>query len=54
MTDEMKMLKKLCMPVVDYLKNNCHPHCEVNITYDGIYLTETIAGIPVEEKEETK
>lgn len=34
------------MPVVEYLKEKGHPHCQIIITDSNIKATEDIAGIP--------
>ena len=46
---EFKSLKKVCKPVVDYLKNNFNLHCAVVITDDQIKLVEDKIGIPVKK-----
>ena len=43
----IKSLEEVCKPVVDYLKNNYHPHCTVVITDSEIRLVEDKIGIPV-------
>ncbi|MEG0133818.1 MAG: hypothetical protein RR782_06800 [Clostridium sp.] len=46
--DEIKILKNICSPVVDYLKENYDPYCTVIITDYQIKLVRDEIGIPIE------
>lgn len=43
---DLEELKDVCIPVVEYLKEKGHPHCQIIITDSNIKATEDIAGIP--------
>ncbi|MEG2018735.1 MAG: hypothetical protein RR128_09795 [Clostridium sp.] len=46
--NEVGELKKVCMPVVNYLKATHDPHCTVVITESQIKLVRDEIGIPLE------
>lgn len=41
--DELKVLAK---PLVDYLRENHHPHTTIIVTYDRVVVVEDVIGIP--------
>jgi intracellular sulfur oxidation DsrE/DsrF family protein len=48
--ENIKKLEELCRPIVNYLKENYNPHCEVVISQDAIRLVSTEIGIPVKKE----
>lgn len=44
---DMDEFKKLCTPVVAYLRKNCDPYIEVYISMDNIKVTSDESGIPI-------
>lgn len=42
--------KKLCEPIIKYLRKNCNPYIEVRISMDEIKVTSVECGIPTQEK----
>lgn len=42
--------KKLCEPIVEYLRKNCNPYIEVHISMDEIKVTSVECGISTQEK----
>ncbi|WP_170877312.1 hypothetical protein [Clostridium botulinum] len=47
---EMEDLEKLCTPIVEYLKENYDPYCNVVISDCDIKLVSTRIGIPINKK----
>ncbi len=45
--DEAKMLKKLCQPIIDWLKKNHDPYTQVQVSIDSIEMVQKIMGIPI-------
>lgn len=47
-------IKELAQPLIEYIKNNYHPHTKIIIEDDFVEVVETIYGIPIEyeDKEE--
>ncbi len=37
--------EKLARPMIEWLNNNCHPHCSVNITQDSAELLEGVCVV---------
>ena len=46
MPEEMKKLKELTAPLVEFLKNNYHPHVAIIVTEVRTVVVEDIASIP--------
>lgn len=46
MTEEMKILKELAKPLVDFLKNNYHPHAAIIVTEEQTVVVEDIMSTP--------
>lgn len=42
----MEELEKLSKPLIDYLKNNYHPHTAIVITEERVAVIETVLSIP--------
>ena len=47
---EIEDLEELCLPIVDYLKENYNPHYEVVISERSIKLMSSEIGIPINDK----
>lgn len=45
--EQAKELGQLALPLMYWLKRNCHPHCDIQIDSERVILTEVIAGIPM-------
>ena len=45
MSEEMK-IKELAEPLVDFLKNNYHPHAAIIVTEERTVVIEDIASTP--------
>ncbi len=39
-------LMKLARPLIEYLKENCHPHTSIIIKEDRVAVEETVLSIP--------
>lgn len=48
---EKDRLEELAKPIIDYLKENCHPYTSVVITDERIAVLETIISIPKESSQ---
>ena len=46
MAEEMKTLKELAKPLVDFLKDNYHPHAAIIVTEERTVVVEDITSIP--------
>lgn len=46
---EANRLEELAKPLVEYLKENCHPHSAVIITAERMAVIETVLSIPQKE-----
>ena len=46
MPEEMKTLKELAKPLVDFLKSNYHPHAAIIVTEERTVVVEDIASAP--------
>lgn len=46
MPEELKKLKELAEPLVDFLKNNYHPHAAIIVTEERTVVVEDIASTP--------
>ncbi|ENK0558927.1 hypothetical protein HYH85_18060 [Clostridium botulinum] len=44
---EIEDLEKLCIPIVEYLKKNYKPYCNIIISDHDIKLVATRIGIPI-------
>lgn len=42
----MEQLEALAKPLMDYLKNNYHPHTAIVITDEQVVVVETVLSIP--------
>lgn len=49
-SEEIKKLEKLCIPIVEYLKKNYDPYCNIIISDHDIKLISTEIGIPINKK----
>lgn len=49
--EDFENLKDMCMPVIQYLKENCDPYYTVVITDSQIRLVRDEIGIPVESND---
>lgn len=47
---ETEELKKICTPVIEYLKDNGNPYTKLIISVDSIELVVTGVGIPLDSK----
>ena len=43
-------LEKLAKPLIEYLKENHHPHTAIVVRDDGVEVIETCISIPTEKK----
>jgi hypothetical protein len=48
---QIEELEQLAKPVVRWIRQNCHPHCEVIIGQISLTVNEGIAGVPYVEFE---
>ncbi len=46
MPEEMRTLKELAKPLVDFLKNNYHPHTAIIVTEERTVVVEDIVSTP--------
>lgn len=46
MLEEMDTLKELAKPLVDFLKDNYHPHVAIIVTEERTVVVENVASIP--------
>lgn len=42
-------LNELAKPLMGFLTENCHPHCAVVVTAEGVAVVETVLSIPKDE-----
>nr|DAW40684.1 MAG TPA: hypothetical protein [Caudoviricetes sp.] len=45
--DEAEMLKKLCQPIIDWLKKNHNPYTQVQVSIDSIEMVQKTRVIPI-------
>lgn len=45
--NQIAEFEKLCRPVSEFLRDNCHPHCQAIINEFHIQLTEDMYSTPV-------
>ncbi len=43
-------LDELAKPLVEYLKENCHPHTAIVITAERVAAVETVLSMPQDEE----
>ena len=43
--NKIKELRELSKPLVEYLRQNYHPHAKIIITDDNVELVETTLGL---------
>lgn len=48
-TADADKLGELAKPLVEYLKENCHPHSAIMITAERVAVIETVLSIPQDE-----
>ena len=46
MPEEMKTLKELAKPLVDFLKSNYHPHAAIIVTEERTVVVEDLVSTP--------
>jgi len=44
--DQLKQLGEAAKPLLEFLAENCHPHCSVIVTGQRVELVEGLASIP--------
>ena len=44
-TDQIKQLEVVSRPLVKWMNENCHPHCEVTVTQCSIEVKEGLATV---------
>lgn len=42
-------LLEVAKPLIEWLNNNCHPHCEVTVTPISAELVECVANVRTDE-----
>lgn len=42
-------VKELAVPIIEYLRDHCHPYVSVVITDDRVAVTETVLSIPEDQ-----
>lgn len=48
-TADADRMGELAKPLVEYLKENCHPHSAIMITTERVAVIETVLSIPQDE-----
>lgn len=46
MTEKMKELEELAKPLLEFLRDNYHPHTAIIVTEERTVVVEDIASIP--------
>ena len=46
MDKEFEDLKRICEPVVQYLRENYDPHTQIVVTYDSVKVMQEEIGVP--------
>lgn len=46
---QMEQMLELSKPLIKWLNENCHPHCEIKIQSDSVEILEGFARVPVKE-----
>lgn len=46
---DVDKLEELVKPLMEYLRENCHPHSAVIITAERMAVVETVLSIPQKE-----
>lgn len=47
--EQAEDMLKAATPLIEWMKNNCHPHCVAVVDLESIHLTEGIASRYVKE-----
>lgn len=45
---KIEKIKELAQPLIEYIRNNHHPHTKIIIEDDFVEVVATIYGIPIE------
>ena len=40
---QIKEMGAVALPLMEWLKKNCHPHCEAQVNSDGVTILEGLA-----------
>ena len=47
--ENMDKLAELAKPIQDFLKENYHPHCYVNVGWDRVSVNQVELSVPTKE-----
>ena len=50
--EQIASLTAASRPLIEWLNENCHPHCEVNVTTTGATATEGLAHVVASQPSE--
>ncbi|HDR3487783.1 MULTISPECIES: hypothetical protein [Bacillus cereus group] len=49
--DKIEQLESLAKPLVDLLREQYNPHCQIIIDSDRVRIVEDVVGVPVKEND---
>lgn len=43
--DQTESLKQAAQPLIDWMNDNCHPHCEAHVDQTSVEIVEGVAKV---------